>query len=80
MSGSGSNGQAEIKTIYSQFTKTFSVYEVATPFRITELYEAVTEAANGTPCTKTSFTYDGASTRILKTKEESFLWDATWDI
>lgn len=74
-----SNGQAEIETTYSQFTKTFSVYEAVT-FRLLTIYEAPTHAANNAPCTRTDYEYDGASTRILKSKESSANWDATWDI
>jgi len=73
-----SNGQAEIKSIYSQFTKTFSVYDVQ--FRLITLYEAMTHAVAGAPCTKTTFQYESTSTRIAKTKEESDVWSLAYDI
>lgn len=76
---SGSNGQAEILSTYSQYTKTFSVYEAVT-FRLLTIYEAPTDAADGTPCTRSDYVYDGVSTRILKTKESSANWDASWDV
>ena len=79
MANSRSDGQLEIKTQYSQFTKVFCVYDPVS-FLLTEMYEAPTDAINGTPCTKTSYVYDGASSRILKLKEESASWDSSWDI
>lgn len=74
-----SNGQAEIKTTYSEFTKTFSVYD-PTSFLLVTIYEAPTHAINNAPCTRSDYVYDGASTRILKTKESSANWDSTWDV
>lgn len=76
---SASSGQAEILSTISQFTKTFIVYEAVT-FRMLTIYEAPTDAGDQAPCTRTDYEYDGASTRILKSKEQSALWDATWDI
>lgn len=72
------NGQLDIKTSRNQFIKTWHVYDGS--FRLTDTYEVATDAVNGTPCFHTEYVYDGASTRIIKTKESRDVWDSTWDV
>lgn len=74
-----SNGQANLKTSFGQYIKTYSVYDPIS-FLLTEFYEAPADAADGTPCMVTYFEYDGASTRVLKQKEADAVWDSAWDI
>ena len=75
----GNNGSPEIQTMYTEFTKNYLVYE-AVSYRLLTIYEAQTETRHGQPCMKTEYEYDGASTRILKSKESSAVWDSAWDI
>jgi hypothetical protein len=44
------------------------------------VYEARANAADGDPCLKTEYQYDGATTRIQKMHESEDEWDATWDV
>lgn len=48
--------------------------------RMVETYVAKTEEVDNGVCLKTTYEYDGTSTRIIKMKEENAVWDATWDI
>lgn len=73
------NGSPTIETMYSEFAKNYLVYEAVT-FRLLTIYEAPTHALHGQPCMRTDYEYDGASTRILKSKESSAVWDSAWDI
>lgn len=58
--------------------KTYSAYDGSN--RIVGFYVAPVGARNGDQCQLTVYAYDGATTRVLKTKEILALWDATWDI
>lgn len=58
--------------------KTYSVYDGSN--RIISFYVAPAGAKTGDQCQLNTYTYDGVSTRIQKTKETLALWDATWDI
>lgn len=43
-------------------------------------YVAIAGAAHGDLCIVTQYAYDGASGRIIKTKESLSTWDSAWDI
>lgn len=58
--------------------KTFSLYDGSN--RIVGFYVAPIAAKNGDKCQLTVYAYDGATTRVLKTKEILAIWDSTWDI
>jgi len=61
-----------------EMVKQHLVYDVGG--RMTDVYTAHTDAANGTPCSRTRYTYDGVSTRIENRKEQDATWDSTWDM
>jgi hypothetical protein len=48
--------------------------------RLIDAYEAATAAVNGQSCLRTRYTYDGATSRVVGSKEELSTWDETWDI
>lgn len=43
-------------------------------------WETVANAVDGAPALKTTYTYDGASERVVGMKEELSTWDSSWDI
>jgi len=44
------------------------------------VYTAPTGATDTTPCSKTQYVYDGATTKVVKMKESISAWDSDWDI
>jgi hypothetical protein len=58
--------------------KTYSVYDGSA--RLISYYVAIEQAKHGEQCMLTQYTYDGASARILKSKETLTTWDSSWDI
>lgn len=48
--------------------------------RLQYSYEALANAIHGGPAIKTTYTYDGASERVVGMKEEISTWDSAWDI
>ncbi len=62
----------------NEFTKNYQVFDGSD--RLSILYIAVTDAADGEPCLKVEFTYVGITSRVEKRKESEASWDATWDI
>lgn len=67
-----------VNTHMQEAVKTYSVYDGSQ--RLTAYYVALSDAAHGTQCMVTNYTYDGVSTRVLKTKEALATWDSAWDI
>jgi IMP cyclohydrolase len=67
-----------IRAHLNEATKEYIVYDGTS--RMTEVYVATVDAEDGEPCLKTTYEYDGVSTRIVKRKEELDLWDSSWDI
>lgn len=43
-------------------------------------YVALADAAHGEPCMVTQYVYDGASARVIKTKESLSTWNSAWDV
>ena len=58
--------------------KTYTTYDGSS--RPQYFYVAMVDAADGDKCQLTTYTYDGASSRIQKTKESLANWDSAWDI
>lgn len=63
---------------FEEAVKTFSIYDVGN--RLSEFFVALAETKDGETCMKTTYTYDGVTTRVLKSKEELAIWQAAWDI
>lgn len=57
--------------------KVHLVYDVRG--RMVEQYEAQANALHGAKALKTSYQYDGTTTRIIGMKEEVSTWDSAWD-
>jgi hypothetical protein len=58
--------------------KTHSVYDGSN--RLIQFYAAIEQAKHGEQCALTNYTYDGASARVVGTKETLSTWDSAWDI
>lgn len=69
---------ALLTSLRNELKKEFVVYDGSD--RPIEYYQAPINAEDGTPCLKTTVSYDGVSTRVEKSKEELALWDASYDI
>jgi hypothetical protein len=67
-----------ISSHFREAVKTFSVYDGTN--RLIEFYTALTDAEDSGMCLKTEYSYDGATTRILKSKESLATWSSAWDI
>jgi hypothetical protein len=63
---------------FDEAIKSFSIYDGSN--RLSEFFVALAETKDGEKCMKTTYTYDGVTTRVLKTKEELADWQAAWDI
>lgn len=48
--------------------------------RLTENYETFANTIHGGVALKTTYTYDGATERVIGMKEELSTWDSAWDI
>ena len=69
---------SRLKTTAYELVKQYVTYDGSD--RTSIVYTAHTDAAHGTPCTKTTYTYVGVSSRVLKRKEENTTWDSSYDI
>jgi hypothetical protein len=69
---------AHLKTNRNELVKQYIVYDGNG--RMTDVYEARNDAEDGTPCLRTQYTYDGASSRIEKRLETLDTWLAAYDI
>lgn len=58
--------------------KTYTVYDGSN--RPQYFYVAMVDTVHGGQCQLTTYTYDGASTRVQKSKESLATWDSAWDI
>lgn len=67
-----------IRTHQEEATKEYIAYDG--DGRMTATYVASYAAEHGDPCLKTTYAYDGSSTRIQKRKESVDAWDSSWDI
>ncbi len=67
-----------LDTHQHEATKEYIEYDV--DGRMIATYVASYAANDGEPCLKTTYAYDGSSTRIQKRKESLDVWDSAWDI
>ena len=67
-----------LKSQDKELVKQYIVYDGSS--RPESVYTAVSTAITGTPCTLTTYAYDGISTRITKRRESYSSWDSSWDI
>ena len=72
------NGYGQLISGEKEYIKQYFEYDGSG--RMTTVYEARANAADGAICLKTTYEYDGATTRIAKMAEEEAEWDADWDI
>jgi hypothetical protein len=73
----GNKGR-HLTTGANEYIKSYIEYDGSA--RMVAVYEARANAADGDPCLKTEYQYDGATTRIQKMHESEDEWDATWDV
>jgi hypothetical protein len=66
-----------IRTLANEGIKQYFVYDVND--RIIEVYEVFTNAKDGAPCLKTTYTYWGTSKRVKLMKEYLSTWDISWE-
>ena len=68
----------QLKTHLEEYTKTFIEYDGSgRPLRV---ITARHDAEVGEIAVATSYTYDGASSRVTFQLEYEVLWDAAWDL
>lgn len=71
------DGRAYIKVCDSEFTKKYYVYDVSD--RVTEIYEAPVNAANGAPCMKTTIGYWTTTTKVKLVVHSASTWNTAWE-
>lgn len=68
-----------LKTQAHELVKQFIVYDGSN--RITDVYTAPAGAANGTPCTRVTYTYvSPVSSLVEKMQESNDTWSSAYDI
>jgi hypothetical protein len=67
-----------ITTGKNECLKTYIVYDGLS--RMEYIYEVHADAQDGAPCLVTQYAYDGASQRIVKSKEYHGVWLAAYEI
>ena len=67
-----------LKSHLNEAVKQYIVYDGTG--RMIETYTALTNAIHGAVAEKTTYGYSGATTRVIKMKEEVSTWDSAWDI
>ena len=75
----GLSKDAVMKTLFHELTKEYIELDAeGRPFKI---YQAPTDALEGTPCVCVQYVYKNiTSTVVIKTKETYQTWQAAWDI
>jgi hypothetical protein len=69
---------AILKSLMNTNTKTFTIFDGGG--RAWKVYQAPSEAKDGTPCLLTEYIYTAPmSSIILGTKEVESVWDGSWD-
>ena len=66
-----------VKSHLAEAIKQHIVYDGSE--RMSIVYTALAGALDGDQCGKTTYQYDGASTRVTGMKEELDVWDSAWD-
>ncbi len=69
---------SHLKTALHERTKNYVVYDGSG--RMTDNYEVHADAADGTPCLRTQYSYDGVTSNIVKRLETTSTWQAAWDM
>lgn len=72
------NKYAHLKTNQSEYIKSYIIYDGSG--RMITIYEAKANAIDGTPCLRTDYGYDGATSRIAKMKETEDVWDDSYEL
>ncbi len=72
------NDSYQLKTTLKENVKKYYVFDGSA--RMTDVYEARSNAAHGDTCLHTQYVYDGATFRIQKSKEQNATWDSAWEI
>ncbi len=74
----GTQNTAKLKSHAHEYVKQYMVYDGSN--RMTDLYTAYIDAADGESCMRTQYEFDGSSARIVKRKESNSTWDSSWEI
>ena len=67
-----------LKSQAHELVKQFIVYDGSS--RPTDVYTAQLSAVTGTQCIRTTYTYSGSTSLVLKRKEYYDVWSSTYDI
>jgi len=67
-----------IPSLSKQLMKQKLVYDSL--HRVTHIYQALTDAADGAQCIVTVYAFDGVSQRITGSQEFNTTWDSAWDL
>jgi predicted lipase len=65
-------------TGHKEMKKEHYVYDGSS--RVTHIFQAKRDAANGSPCLVTKYAYIGATFNVSDSREYQGTWDATWDV
>lgn len=71
-------GDELLSSLGKEIMKVHRVYDGSN--RLSENYETYANTVHGGPALKTTYTYDGATERVVGMKEELSTWDSAWDI
>ena len=75
----GIDKRAIVRTLEEEITKEYTVFDGSG--RVSEFYQAQSDAENGDPCLKTTYSYHATyTTQVFKRKEEMSSWNSSWDI
>jgi hypothetical protein len=78
MTATAQDGQGFVRTAFGEFIKQYFTYDVSD--RVSIVYEAPRNATTGTPCSKTTYTYWGATTKVKLVLEDKDAWDTAWEV
>lgn len=76
MTATAQDGQGFVRTAFGEFIKQYFTYDGSD--RVSVVYEAPRNAVTGTPCSMTTYTYWGTSTRVKLVVEDKATWDTAW--
>ena len=72
------NADELLQALGKEVLKLHRVYDGSN--RLIEQYETFANTVDNGVALKTTYTYDGASERVVGMKEELATWDSAWDI
>ncbi len=67
-----------LKTLRDSEMKTYFVYDESG--RMSNVYEARADAAEGDVCLLTEYEYEDGTAKIVKQRESMAVWEAAWDM